>query len=186
MRAETIHEHFLLFRQGAEKGLEGLYRQYHRPLLKHGLFIVNDEFAVSTIVQDAFLKAWKFRARLTHAPHAYRFMRLNVSWDCYDHLRQVINQRQHLVYTDTPEYYERAGNWEAEEEDNTHAVTEARQQAVNKVIRLLPGDQGRMLQLHYKEGLNYQQIAKRFGSGSGRVRHEVERGVGYLRRVVGA
>jgi hypothetical protein len=64
-------------------------------------------------VQDAFLKAWTFRQRLTCPLHAYRFMRMNITWDCYDHLRHhVVKDRKRLVYTDTPEYYEHIGYWE--------------------------------------------------------------------------
>ena len=81
MRAETIQtyplpetspavttEQFIRFTEGDEKGLVWLYQQYYDKLLRYGLRIVTDEFAVNTIVQEAFLKAWTFRDRLLHPP----------------------------------------------------------------------------------------------------------------------
>ena len=112
-------------------------------------------------------------------------MRLNIKWDCCDHLNRTIKSRRHLIYIEHPEYYEHSGHWEPEEADNTHALTEAQFQAINQLIPLLPQERQRMLQCHYKDGMNYQQIAKRFGSGSGSVRCEIEKGVKYLKMIVG-
>src|ERR1700744_3876637 len=59
------------FADGNEAGLSRLYVLYHSPLIKCGLRIVQDYFAVENIVQDAFLKAWTFRQRLNSYMHAY-------------------------------------------------------------------------------------------------------------------
>ena len=198
MRAETITtyplpdilpaattEQFIRFTQGDEKGLTWLYQQYYNKLLSYGLRIVNDEFAVNTIVQEAFLKAWAFRERLLHPRHVYCFMRLNIKWDCCDHLERIIKTRRHTVTIDHPEYYEHSGHWEPEEEDNTHARAEEQLQAINKIIPLLPQERRGMLRLYYNQGMSYQQIAKRFGSGSGCVRCEIEKGVKYVKMIVG-
>ncbi len=64
---------FLRFKGGDEKGLAYIYAQLNKPLFKHGLRIVDNEFAVDTIVQEAFLKAWAYRERMTSLFHTYRF-----------------------------------------------------------------------------------------------------------------
>ena len=81
-------EYFIRFKNGEEAGLAYLYRLLRKKLLHHGLQIVRDEFVINSAIQEAFLKAWGFRERLTSLLHTYRFLRLNVTWKCYNYYRQ--------------------------------------------------------------------------------------------------
>ncbi|HEY4150096.1 MAG TPA: hypothetical protein VGM41_14250 [Chitinophagaceae bacterium] len=72
-RDTTEYTHFLHFREGDQQSLAWLHRQFQPALLRRGLQILPDEFAVSTAIQDAFLRAWTFRQRMQSPRHLYCF-----------------------------------------------------------------------------------------------------------------
>ena len=67
---------FELFASGYELGLTSLYNQLSRSIYRYGMMLVKDEFIVNSIIQEAFLKAWTFRERLTSLDHTRRFLSL--------------------------------------------------------------------------------------------------------------
>jgi len=176
---EFLHD----FSEGKEAGLSKLYKLYHLPLIRCGLQIVQDYFAVENIVQDAFLKVWLFRDRLKSYLHAYRFMRMNVKWDCYDYYKKPENRL--VVYAEY-EAYPAVGNQPlADYEEDIHKDEEMLQ-AIYKVIPYLPADRQTVLQLYFKYGFSYKQIAKRYSSSVQNVTREIYEGLDYLKKVIHA
>lgn len=175
-------EYFIRFINGEEAGLTYLYKLLHKKLLRHGLQIVRDEFVVNSAIQEAFLKAWGFRERLTSVLHTYRFLRLNVTWKCYNYYRQP-NRR--IIYTDSLDNYTDAF-YQSEPEDAEQAfrVTEEQLQSIYNVIPYLPANRKTILALYFKYGLSYKQIAKRFASSSQAVNHELQTGLEHLKSII--
>src|SRR5215213_610902 len=98
-------QYFQQFTKGEEIAFAQLYKQFYKPLLRHGLKIVPDEFIVNSSIQEAFLKAWSFRERMTSVLHTYRFLRLNVTWKCFDYYRHPNQLHQRIIYTDNIDNY---------------------------------------------------------------------------------
>jgi len=177
------HEHFLRFAQGDEAGLAYLYNLFNKPLLRHGLKIVPDEFVVNSAIQEAFLKAWTFRQRLTSVLHAYRFLRLNVTWKCYNYYRDPDRQHHHIIYTDNIDGY--AGIFHSSEEiEQAFVLTEERLQNVYNVLPYLPPNRKTIFTLYFKYGLTHKQIARRFTSSSQAINHELQKGIEQLKRII--
>jgi RNA polymerase sigma factor (sigma-70 family) len=171
------------FAQGDETGLSRLYNLYSSPLIKCGLRIVHDHFAVENIVNDAFLKAWSFRQSLTSSMHAYRFMRMNVKWDCYDYYRRPENRQ--VVYPDRDDYPDTAILPYNDEESSCWRDEEMLQSIYN-IIPYLPPNRQTILQLYFKYGFSYKQIAKRYGSSVQAITNEIHEGLAYLKKVIHA
>jgi RNA polymerase sigma factor (sigma-70 family) len=184
---EETTESFLCFKQGDETALSRLYRKFYRLLLRHGFRIVHDEFVVNSSIQDAFLKAWNFRERLTTALHTYRFLRLNVTWKCYNYYRQPDRLHRRIIYTDNIDYYADAcympdliGN------DHPPFADEEMVQAIYNVMPYLPPDRQTILTLYFKYGFTYKQIAKRFCTSNQAVSIELQKGLEHLKKVIHA
>src|SRR5687767_7413233 len=79
--------HFLQFLQGSEPSFTHIYSRFSKTLRRYGLRIVQDEFVVNTIVQEAFLKLWAFRERMTSMDHIVRFLKLTMRWECMAYYR---------------------------------------------------------------------------------------------------
>jgi RNA polymerase sigma factor (sigma-70 family) len=181
------YECFLNFKKGDENALAYLYKHFHKSLLFHGLKIVRDPFEVNSVIQEAFLKAWQLRGRLTSLPHTYRFIRLNVTWGCYSYYRRVgVRQAQQVILTDNIDLFGFSHSAPGLENEDLSNVDEERVQAIYKVIPYLPANQQTILTLYFKYGLSYKQIAKRFATSNQAISQELHKGLEHLKTVIHA
>ena len=177
--------HFLKFTRGEEAGLTFMYRLLFRLLLKHGLRIVSNEFAVATIVQEAFLKAWAYRERMTSLSHTFRFMRMNVTWSCYHYYRDPAHKlHRSFIYTDNIDNY--SGKYNVPDDLEQPYQDEEMLKTIYNVIPYLPVKQQTMLTLYFRYGLSYKQIARRFASTNQAVVNELQKGLDHLKKVIQA
>lgn len=178
----TDEDHYYTgFRNGDEKAFEYVYTQYYRPLYRHGYEIVDDEFTVNCIVNEAFLKGWKFRERMENMRHIYCFIRQNVSWKCYTYLSNGTN-RFHRRFIHT----EHIGNLTEMPEGEEHELADRKLKAIEEALPYLPGDRQTMMTLYFKYGYSYKRIARRFGTTNHAISLEVQRSLESLRKIVHA
>ncbi len=85
-------QYLLLFRSGDERALNYFYKRTYNSLLYLGRGLVNDEFLVSCILHECYLKVWAHRDKIESLPHAYRFIRLNLRWQLLKHVQKPAYQ----------------------------------------------------------------------------------------------
>lgn len=184
--AENDH-YYCRFKEGDERALAYIYAQAYRPLLAYGKRLLADDFAVSCIVQEAFMKAWDLRARMESLRHLYCFMRLNVNWGCLQWYRHPQNQfhRTRVYYTDAVEKHETGSVLRRREADELSGhFDEERLQLVERVMPYLRPDQQTVLDLYFRYGFSCRQIAHRYGSTCQGIGRELERSLEHLRQVI--
>jgi RNA polymerase sigma factor (sigma-70 family) len=180
-----IHEdhYYTGFRNGDERAFEYVYAQYYRPLYRHAQQIVDDEFAVNCIVNEAFLKGWKFHESMESMRHIYCFIRQDVSWKCYAYLRNPSNRfHRTLVHT---EYLANLPGMPGEEEEE-HSLADKKLKAIEEALPYLPGNRQTIMTLYFKYGYSYKRIAQRFGTSNQAISLEVQRSLESLRKMVHA
>lgn len=177
----TDNDCFLLFNQGSEIGLSELYNLYYTSLVRYGLRILQDHFAVENIVQDAFLKAWSFRERLTSGRHAYCFMRMNVKWACYDYYKQPENH-----WFEYSEYMDYSALDYLPDFDLEEPVCQDEEmlKSIYEIMPYLPVNRQTILELYFKYGFSYKHIAKRYSSSVAAVSNELREGLAYLKKII--
>lgn len=178
----TLNQHFVQFSQGEEAGLACIYRSFHRRLLCHGLRIVDDQFVVNSAIQEAFLKAWNFRGRLNSLLHTYRFIRLNVTWNCYDYYRSNDKQR-HIFYTENIDQYADTVYQQNNDADNS-TITKDKLNKIYGAIPYLQPTEKTIFILHFKYGLTAKQISKRFAVTHQGVSHELQAILKKVKKVI--
>ena len=179
----TEQAHFLRYKNGEEEGFTQLYRMMFNSLIRYGMRILPNEFAVTTIVQDALLKAWNFREKMTCLQHTFRFMCMNVKWACYDYYKQPgIRQVIYLEHNDYPDVSLLPGLEEAEPVSNAETLLKS----IYDVIPYLPLNKQTILQLYFKYGFSYKQIAKRYGTNIQTISNDVHEALAYLKKVIHA
>lgn len=186
---ETIENktHFELFRSGYEIGFNYIYERLYKPVLYYANRITGDEFANHTIVQEAFLRAWQFRERMTSMLHLFRFIRLCTRWGCYDYFRQPANRfYRQLIH---PEYLEdfKAAAYDPEiESENTSfsAMELERLKLVKDAIPFLPGNRQTIMTLYFRYGLSLKEIAIRFAAPYQHISQEVQESISALKSMI--
>ena len=174
------------FKKGDEKALAGLYDQLYKPLLYHGLRIIKDRFVVNSIIQEAFLKAWNFRERMTSTLHVYRFIRLNITWGCYGYFRQATYKRHYgsVIYTDDIDYYTSPSCFESEINEQLQKADEEKLQTIYNVIPYLPATRQNLINLYFKYGFSYKQIANRYATSKQAISRELQNGLEHLKKII--
>ena len=83
---EKAHEHLILFNRGDERAMNFVYRKSFNNLMYFGQTLIKDEFLVSCILHECYMKAWDYREKMESLPHIYRFIRMNLRWQILRHI----------------------------------------------------------------------------------------------------
>ncbi|MGN6601468.1 MAG: sigma factor-like helix-turn-helix DNA-binding protein [Ginsengibacter sp.] len=180
----THEDHYYTgFRNGDEKAFEYVYARYYRPLYRHGYEIIDDEFAVNCIVNEAFLKGWKFREQMENMRHIYCFIRQNVKWKCYTYLKNPTNRFHRMLAH--PEYLSNLPGIPGSEKEE-HQLADKKLKAIEEALPYLPGNRQTIMTLYFKYGYSCKRIARRFGTTNQAISLEVKRSLESLRKMVHA
>lgn len=182
----TEHENYCIgFKAGDETALSYIYGRYYDPLFHHGKKILNDDFAVSCIVQEAFLKSWKFRETMESMRHIYCFIRLDVTWKCYAYLKKPANRfYRNLVEYGSVENYN--NHFEEQQEESVKLFDEEKLKVIEEALPYLPANSHTIMTLYFKHGFSYKKIAGRFGTSNQAISMEVQKSLEKLKEIVHA
>jgi len=178
----TLHHenYYTGFRNGDEKAFEYVYIRYYGALSNHGRQIVRDEFAVNCIVNEAFLKGWKWREKMESMRHIYCFIRQEVNWKCFAYLSNPSNRfHRQLVH---PEYIGDLPDLSEEEDEPT--LADKKLKAIEAALPYLPANRQTIMTLYFKYGYSFKRIARRFGISNQAISREVQKSLEDLRKIV--
>ena len=168
MKAE-IERHQVDFKDGMRSEIKDLdfsfdtiYNKLYRSSFRYGIYLLNDEFIIENIVQDAFLKLWNFRETITSLEHASRFLKQTVRWECYNYFRTPAGRfsRRSVSLEEISDHNTEISYFEPEEQVD---ITDYRLKMINSTVGFLPSEKDRnWLMLHYYDGLSHKEIASRY------------------------
>lgn len=178
-------DYYIGFRDGDETALNYVYGRYYRSLFFHGKKIVEDEFAVSCIVQEAFLKSWQFREKMESMRHIYCFIRQDVNWKCYAYLNNPSNRFHRNLVGDgaVEKYSDYFFDYQAED---VNFFDEEKLKVIEEALPYLPANRQTIMTLYFKHGLSYKKIARRFGTSNQAISVEVQKSLESLKKIVHA
>lgn len=176
-------EVFKLFTLGYERGLTSLYNQLSRSIFRYGFTLVKDEFIVNSIVQEAFLKAWTFRERLTSLDHTKRFLKLTVRWECMHYYRNSKSRfYRSLIRLDWLDNIHLLETLSEPEESSNQSIY------ISELLRVIPSlpnrQQRSILELHLVEGLSPKEISLRLQLSVRAINDEIQNACNYLRSLL--
>ncbi|MBE9463757.1 sigma-70 family RNA polymerase sigma factor [Dyadobacter subterraneus] len=182
--SEETTKYLLLFREGKSKGMDYVYRNSFHNLTYFGKELLNDEFTVSCLLHECYLKAWNQRQRLESLPHIYRFIRLNLRWQILRH----IEKSRHSIYGQTPlsdQMENTIGDFDdpIEEKESTEEDHKKLRMATES-IKYLSAESQQIISLHFQKGLTYKQIGERLGKSSFQVSNQINKSVKQIKNMV--
>lgn len=182
---EEEHYYYLDFKDGIESALNYVYDRYYRSLFYYGKRIIDDEFVLSCIVQEAFLKGWEFRETMESMKHIYCFIRMDVKWKCSAYFRNPRNHfHRRMVEYGTVEYYTQ-DSYE-NHLDGVNLFDEEKLKVIEEALPYLPANRQTIMTLYFKHGFSYKKIAQRFGTSGQAITLEVQKSLESLKKIVHA
>ena len=140
---------------------DDLYRSTSRRLLRYCYALTGDLTEAQDVAQEAYVRAWRHWRQVSGHPAPEAWLRLTASRLATDGHRRVAGLRRALTRTGP-------ARLEDPPSDDTVALTAA--------LRRIPGDQRRVLAMHYLVDLSVEDIAHELAVPTGTVKSWLSRG----------
>ncbi|MBZ9629435.1 sigma-70 family RNA polymerase sigma factor [Salegentibacter sp. LM13S] len=180
---------FKLLQQGHPDALEFIYNKYHRNIFWVGRQILDDDFAVETLVQDTFLILWEKRDRIERPEHIYYFLRMVMKRECYTYFTTPKNKFFRTVNSleSYENYQEYLHGYDPEKKDHHLLSHEAQQKAFDRIRRVFPllsTERKRLIELCLKYNFRYKIIGQVMGSSIIHTSNEVKRAIEDIKNII--
>ncbi|MGV0923740.1 RNA polymerase sigma factor [Empedobacter tilapiae] len=184
-----LEKEFELLRKGDSTAFERIYVRYNKRIFWFGKQIIEDDFVIECLVQDAFLKLWEYREKMVSPDHIFFFLRLVMKYSCYSHFAKPKNKFFRTV--SSLEGYENYQSYLAgyDPADNIqNLIDHDRQQhyfdEIIKVLPLLSDERKHLIELCLKHGFQYKAIAKAMGRGITETSNEIKHAIADLKKIL--
>ncbi len=185
-----LEKNFELLKNSDPAALENIHAQYSRRIFWLGRQILDDDFVVENLVQDAFLKLWEYREKVEDPMHIFFFLRYVMKYSCYSHYSKPRNKFFKTTVRSF-ESYENYGNYLAgyDPADVIENLKDQEEQQrlfdlVNKALPLISSERRHLIQLCLKYGFRYKAIAQVTGKGIKETSNQVKRAIEDLKNIV--
>jgi len=184
-----IDNNFELLKKGDPTALVNIHARYSRSIFWVGRQILDDNFAVESLVQDTFLILWEKRDRIETPKHIYFFLRYVMKRNCtFYYCRPKNNFYRDIgrleYYEDYQEYMH---GFDPEEEDEHLLQQETDQKAfdrIQSVLPLLSSERKLLIELCLKYGFQYKAIAQAMGTSTAKTSIKVKSAIKDIKNII--
>lgn len=184
-----LEKEFELLKKSDYTAFERIYIRYNKRIFWFGKQIINDEFVVECLLQDAFLKLWEHREKIETPNHIFFFLRLVMKHSCYSHYRKPRNKFFRRVnslesYENYQSYLAGYDPADVIENLNDHDRQQQYFYEIIKVLPLLSAERKHLIELCLKYGFRYKAIAKAMGRGIKETSNEIKCAIADLKKIL--
>ena len=184
-----LEKEFELLKKGNSAAFERIYVRYNKRIFWFGKQIIEDDFVIECLVQDAFLRLWEYREKMESPDHIFFFLRYVMKYSCYSHFAKPKNKFFRTVSSlESYENYQSylAGYDSANVLENLNEQ-ETQQHYFDQIIKVLPllsAERKHLIELCLKHGFQYKAIAKAMGRGITETSNEIKHAIDDLKKIL--
>ncbi|MGB3775699.1 MAG: RNA polymerase sigma-70 factor [Leeuwenhoekiella sp.] len=160
-------------KKGEERAYMYLINQYHKKLHAYANGLINDQALAEDIVQNVFLKTWRFRKKLDAYPSVKKFLFRSIYNEFLD------TYRKNKAVTLLEQKYVESLDQILEEENEI--ALEKMINLIKKEVRKLPPSCKKIFILSKEEGLTYMEIAEHLNISTKTVEAQITKAFKILR-----
>lgn len=181
---------FKLLKQGHPDAMEFIYARHSRHIFFIGRQLIQDEFVVETIMQDAFLKLWMLRDTIERPEHVFFFLRHVVKRECTFYYCRPRNKFYRSI--NRLEFYENYQDYmygfDPEAEEDQHLLDQKSEQEyydrIRKVLPFIEPKRKQVIELCLKYDFKYAIISKLMGISVKHASNEVYLAIDDLKQII--
>ena len=181
--------HFNLLKKSHSTALTKIYAKYNRRIFWVGNELINDDFVIENLVQDAFLKLWVHRDTIETPEHIFFFLRFVMKRECISYYTKLRHQFYRKI--SSLENYENYHDYLLKDDPFTDSEClrrhEADQEAfdqIKKVLPLLDAEQQHLIELCLKFGFQYKAISEAMGSSVTQTSNDVKAAIRDIKGII--
>lgn len=185
----TDYQLYEQLKQGHPRSLEYIHTRYQRLLFWLGRRQLKDDFAVNTLVQDAFLKLWHYRESIESPNHILGFLRFVLKRDCityYNTPKNTFYSRLNSLesYENYQDYLTVYDPLQDEEQLLSQQSDQKKYDDMQQVLPVLHPRRKQLVCLCLEYGFQYKPIAAAMGSSVTAISNEVQKAITDLRHML--
>lgn len=164
------------FQLGTEKGLNRVFKLYHRPLLYFALQLVKKQEIAEEVVADVFIKIWQRRNDFEDVNKIKAFLYIAVKNGCLNYLRSSYAQREMKPIDEWQDL-------QCQDSDVLRKIVKTELiKSIYDEMYSLPEKQREVFLLSFIEDLEVEDISKRLGMSVSAVYANKSRALASLRK----
>lgn len=164
------------FQLGTEKGLNRVFKLYHRPLLYFALQLVKKQEIAEEVVADVFIKIWQRRNDFEDVNKIKAFLYIAVKNGCLNYLRSSYAQREMSPIDEWQDL-------QCQDLDVLRKIVKTELiKSIYDEMYSLPEKQREVFLLSFIEDLEVEDISKRLGMSVSAVYANKSRALASLRK----
>jgi RNA polymerase sigma factor (sigma-70 family) len=180
---------FIQLKNGCPSAFAHIHAKYSRNIFWVGKRLIEDEFVIETLVQDAFLKLWLHRDTVESPKHVFFFLRFVMKRECISYYTRPKNKFSRNVHSlERFENYQdyMAGYDPLAEEENLKVQNMAQEdfESFEKVLPLLNNESRRFIELCLKYGFQYKAIAQAMGMNIKETSVKIKRAISEIKDII--
>ena len=176
---ELTDEELLLYAQKHPSAFEFLVARYQQTFLHRALAVIRDKDDAEDIVQDAFVRIYRFAPRFSGEHGTFKAWGMTILMNIARTRYQKRSKEWTRTASLTQEHYESLPEYDRQDALQAKDIIE-------RALVCLPEDVAHILRLAFLDELPYQQIAEREGISVGAVKTRVHRAKKQLKNTIGS
>lgn len=159
---------------------EEIYREFYQFLYKPILYMINDHSATEDIIQETFITALKKSPLVENEEHMKAWIKVVSKNYTINHIRKIKKFRNDVSLDSTwdspPSFHATAASVEQEVE------AKSLEEQVSRHLLGMKPEQRAIIELKWKKGLTYKEIAVEIHDTEIAVKHKLHRARSYLKK----